>query len=267
MRKGLLPGVRGWESAPCFRIPSVYTALISPSSPLLFILFSASLSFLSSVWRPSFLFQPLSSSHRFLQLAPSFLSFFFPSFSALSLEFLFSLPPFLSSTRTSLLPPEAPSLPGEGGEGHAMSTQALDTDTPVYSCLGTTRSSCISCCFQCAGSSCVDCHVGMGMCKRSWEIVQRGPKAGDLGLCACKCPLKPKRKTLWEWAVHPQRASSFVTALKQLSVEMSKFPFPRQVFPLMSAASKKHSWDHWNSSHLWPTLEVRDSSSLLKRPV
>lgn len=38
------------------------------------------------------------------------------------------------------------------------------------------------------------------------------------------------------------------------------FPPPLK-FSLMLSANRKHSWEHWNVSHLWPTLDGRESSS------
>jgi len=131
------------------------------------------------------------TAHSFL---PSFLSFFFPSFSALSLDFLFSLPSSLSSTRTS---PSATrgTCSARGRERRTCRVQRSLRHTHP-SCLGTSCSSCISCCFQSTDTSRVGCQMGMGTRKGSWETAERGPKAGNLGLCVGKCPLKPKRKSL-----------------------------------------------------------------------
>lgn len=208
-------------------MPSIYTALISPSPPLLFILFSASLCFLSSVWRPSFLFQPLSSSHHFPQLAPSFLSFFFPSFSALCLEFLFSLPSPLSSTRTS---PSA-----TGGTKSARGREKKDVPWPDKTETQTPHLSGDQSLllhlqlhlihrYQLCGLLCIDGKPNSG---RQCRAVQR--------LETLSCVLASvlwNPKSLWEWVVHPHPDLLLSYSPEVVGLWNIKIPLPLQILSL-----------------------------------
>lgn len=147
---------------------SAYTALISPLSPPLFILVFASLSFISSVCRPSFLFQPsLPTIISPSSLLPSFLSFFFPSFSALSWNFYSLFLPLSFPSGHPLMLQEVPSLTGVERRRTCHVQKNLRCRHPA--CQGTIHRSCFCCCFQSTGASCVDCHTGVGTPKGSWE--------------------------------------------------------------------------------------------------
>lgn len=103
-------------------------------------------------------------------LLPSFLSSFLPSqHSPWSFYSLFpppSLPPGLP-----LMLQEVPSLPGVERRRTCHVQKNLRHRYPT--CQGTSQRSCFSCCFQSTGTSCVDCHVGAGTPKGSWETQHR----------------------------------------------------------------------------------------------
>lgn len=169
VRKGLLLGVWDWESGFCSRIPSVYTALISHCLPFcLFYFLHLCLS--SSVFGDLLSFSSLALPPLISPslLLPSFLSSFLPSqLSPWSFYSLFP-PPSLPSV-LPLLPLEVPSPPGAGRR--RMCRVKTSLCHRHLTLLGIGCSSCGSFCFQFTSTTSMDCHVGEGTPKDSWETV------------------------------------------------------------------------------------------------
>lgn len=252
-RRGLLPalGARPLLSHTfclhCFSFPA-----ISPSLYSIFCLFIFSLQCLETLFPfPASLFLPS------FPLAYSFLPFFLSSFlpsqhSPWSFYSLFS-PPSLPSGLPLMLQ-EVSSLPGVERRRTCHVQKNLRHRHPA--CQGTIHRSCFSCCFQSTGTSCVDCHVGVGTPKGSWETQHRVQRLETLTSVLPIVLWNPRERACEsEWCILPQHPP-LLQPWKQLTLEISKFLSPTKILTRIGCHQK---------GQLRPlkfaTLDGRESSS------